>query len=170
MKVFVVNGRGNVGKDSLESIIEEWGKINKYKCKKISMIDMVKDIATSIGWDGSKDLRDRLFLYNLKQLFAGYNDSPYQVVKTRIKNLEAEGVVDVLFVDAREPSDIDRLVKDFNAKTILVKDDVPAHYGNPADDNVFNYTYDFTIDNSGTLPELVLKAIDFSEKNIKEKN
>lgn len=170
MKVFVVNGQGNVGKDSFEGIVEEWGKINKYKCKKISMIDMVKDIATSIGWDGSKDLRDRLFLCNLKQLFAGYNDSPYQVVKTRIKNLEEEGLVDVLFVDAREPSDIDRLVKDFNAKTILVKDDVPAHYGNPADDNVFNYTYDFIIDNSGTLSELVLKAIDFSEKNIKEKN
>ena len=168
MKVFGVNGKGTVGKDALENFVKEYCNSLKIKSNKISMIDMVKDIATSIGWAGGKDMRDRLFLSRLKDLFSEYNDSPYQVVKTRIKDLDAEGSTDVLLIDAREPSDIERLVKDFNAKTILVKrDDTPAHYGNHADDGVFDYQYDIMIDNNGTLNELKDKAIKFTDEYVR---
>lgn len=168
MKVFIVNGQGGVGKDSFEKYVKTYCTVKNININKMSMIDMVKDIATSIGWDGGKDMRDRLFLSRLKDLFAEYNDSPYQIVKSRIQCEQAIGQTQALFIDARERSDIERLVKDFDAITILIKRSAPAKYGNHADDDVFNYDYDITIDNTGTLEELEEKAVDFVNKYIME--
>lgn len=112
MKVFIVNGQGGVGKDTFERLVQEVCTMRYIRFTKMSMIDMIKDIATSIGWDGSKDMRDRLFLSRLKDLLAEYNDSPYQVIKSRIL-MEQEAGTKVLFIDARERSDIERLVKRF---------------------------------------------------------
>ena len=112
-------------------------------------------------------MRDRLFLSRLKDLLAEYNDSPYQVIKSRIL-MEQEAGTKVLFIDARERSDIERLVKDFNATTILVKRGEPIRYGNHADDNVFNYNYDITVDNIDTIEDLKEKAVIFTNKYIME--
>lgn len=167
MKVFIVNGQGGAGKDTFERFVQEVCMMRYIRFTKMSMIDMIKDIATSIGWDGSKDMRDRLFLSRLKDLLAEYNDSPYQVIKSRIL-MEQEAGTKVLFIDARERSDIERLVKDFNATTILVKRGEPIRYGNHADDNVFNYDYDIIVDNIDTIEDLKEKAVIFTNKYIVE--
>lgn len=166
--LFLINDFIVTHNTTFENFISEiaWEK-DKIRIKKMSMIDMIKDIATSIGWDGSKDMRDRLFLSRLKDLLTEYNDSPYQVIKSRIL-MEQEDGTKVLFIDARERSDIERLVKDFNATTILVKRGEPVRYGNHADDNVFNYDYDIIVDNIDTIEDLKEKAVIFTNKYIVE--
>lgn len=67
-----------------------------------------------------------------------------------------------LFLHIREPEEITRAVKEFRAKTILIiRNSVKHITSNMADENVFNYNYDFVIDNSGTKEELNNKAKDF---------
>lgn len=169
MKVFVVNGQGGSGKDTFEKMVRDAGNedcYNFYRYAKSSIIFPIKRIAESIGWKESKEMRDRLLLSRLKDLLSEYNDSPYQTLKKEIESYKEKGIEN-LFVDAREPSDIERLKKDFNATTILVKRGNMKHYGNHADDGVFNINYDIVIDNNGTIAELKEKAKEFYFNYIK---
>lgn len=168
MKIFVVNGQGGVGKDTFEKMVQDYCRTNYQYVAKISMIDMVKSVAELIGWNGGKDMRDRLFLSRLKDLFSEYNDSPYQIIKKRITSMVECGGNDVLFIDARERSDIERLSKDFDITTVLVKRGAPAQYGNHADDAVFTIDYDVVIDNSGTLEDLKELTKNFYDNYIKD--
>ena len=163
MKVFVVNGQGGSGKDLFEKLVAEETAVLTYK---ISIIDSVKKVAEDFGWKGSKEMRDRLFLNNLKNLFSEYNDSPYQKLKKEIEYYKYSN--DFLFVDAREPSDIERLKKDFNATTVLIKRGELKKFNNMADDMVFSIDYDVVIDNNGTIEELKEKAEKFYLDYIKE--
>ena len=46
-------------------------------------------------------------------------------------------------------------IKEYNAKTVLVKKDSVKHItSNMADANVFNYDYDVIVNNNGTLEKL----------------
>lgn len=111
-----------------------------------------------IKWDGNKDIKSREFLSQLKSLTENFNDYPYQMIKEKLEYLKEWGF-DTVFVDARSPRDIKRLVKDFNAITILVKRTEPAQFNNEADDGVFDYTYDYEFDNSGTIEDLKKNSI-----------
>ena len=68
---------------------------------------------------------------------------------------------DIVFIDAREPDDIDRLKQTFYCLTVLIKRGGQKEYGNHADDDVFNYNYDIVIENNGTLDELRDSAEEF---------
>jgi hypothetical protein len=69
----------------------------------------------------------------------------------------------VVFIHAREPQDIMRLVHDFNAKTVVVRrkavEDKPA--SNHADANWWDFTYDYAIDNNDGLEFLKKNSEDF---------
>ena len=161
MQVIIVNGPGGSGKDTLEGFVSDIIMQNNQKAEKVSMVTYVKQIAEKCGWDGGKNFADRKFLSDLKQALANWNDSPYEYVKLFIKQMEINQV-DVVFVDAREAEDIDRLKKDFGAITVLIKREaLPKAYGNIADDNVYNYTYDYVVENNGTLDELKQSAETF---------
>jgi len=171
MKVFIVNGQGAVGKSKFEDFVSEiaW-KMDRMKVRKTSMINGVKELAKSVGWDGiSKENRDRVFLYNLKQLCDGYCNYSYSYTYEDIMSFKNDGV-NAVFVDAREKEDIIRLKNDFAAKVILVKRGDLKKYGNAADDNVMSVDYDIIIDNDGTLNELKELAIDFYNKEISNGN
>ena len=72
-----------------------------------------------------------------------------------------------MFLHIREPEEITRAVKAFGAKTILViRNTVKRITSNIADENVFNYNYDFIIDNNGTKEELNSKAKKFIQEVI----
>ena len=47
------------------------------------------------------------------------------------------------------------------AKTLLIKRNNISSYGNMADDGVFDFDYDYIVDNSRTLEELKLNGIKF---------
>ena len=158
MKVFIVNGAGGSGKTTFERMVEVIAEQEGYDIKIISTIDYVKEIAKKCGWNGEKALNDRRFLSDLKDALTRWKDTPYQFVKQQLIHFNNDLNVDVVFVDCREPEEIARFVKDYNAITILVQRGPTIIFGNHADDNIRNYQYDIIIDNSRGLDELNQEA------------
>lgn len=153
--VFIVNGQGKAGKGLFVDNIRAYDKalFDKERIAQTSIIDRVKAIAENCGWHGGKEKEDRQFLYEMKQLLTKYNDLPYQTIKNTINYFGNGLKYPYIFVDAREVEDIDRLKNDYQCTTILVIRGDQHYYGNKADDDVFNYTYDYIIENNGTVDE-----------------
>ena len=163
MRIFIVNGTGGSGKTTFEKMVETIAEQEGYDVRIISTIDYVKQIAKMLGWDGGKALNDRRFLSDLKDALTRWDDVPYQKIKENLETLNSTRQTDAVFVDCREPEEIARFVKDYNAITILVQRGETITFGNHADDNVRNYQYDITIDNSRGLDELNQEAQLFVE-------
>lgn len=160
--IFIVNGSGGCGKDTFASLLGEIVPVYKY-----SSIDKVKKIASLCGWAGGKEEKDRKFLSDLKLLTTGYNDMPFEDVKESVLKFSRSKCHKVMLIDIREPAEIERAKQAFNARTILIKSDrVPVITSNMADANVFDYEYDFVIDNSGTIEDLREKVIKFASEEL----
>jgi hypothetical protein len=150
-KIFIQNSVGGSGKDTWAGLVGKYIPTHKY-----SIIDLTKEAAKVLGWDGGKTEKDRKFLSDIMDLATKYNDSPFQdvlSVVTDFKNNLIEG--EVLFIDMRDPKDIARAVEIFGAKTILIRNpNVEKIESNHADANVEDYNYDYIIENDGTLEQL----------------
>lgn len=163
--IFVVNGMAKSGKDTFANILNEYIPTYKY-----SSIDKIKEVAKLCGWDGySKTEKDRKFLSDLKMLTNEYSDLAYNDIKERANEfLKSDDVNRFMLIDIREPEAIERFVGEFGAKTILIRNDNVSHIdSNESDKNVYNYDYDYTIFNNGTLEEfrdLIIKFVnDFKD-------
>ena len=172
MKIICINGSPTAGKDTFVKFCgsQKDGIFN------ISMVDGIKDIASLIGWTGSKEPKDRKFLSDLKDLVAEYNDYPFQDVLNGISFAEwyhwDNKLTDELicFIHAREPEDIQRWKNEYGARTLLIRrEEVEKTYGNHSDDQVFNIDYDYVIINDGKLEDLKEKANSFIINIRKEK-
>lgn len=170
--IFIINGSGGVGKDTFVELVSvELNDIFKkfHTVTNFSSVDKVKDIAREIGWDGKKTEKDRKFLSDLKVLTSEYCDMPFKSMKNKVNDFLKDEESKFLFLHIREPEEITRAVKEFGAETILVVRNSVKHItSNMADENVFNYDYDFEIDNSGTKEELKDKVKKFVWRIINE--
>lgn len=156
-QVFIINGSGGVGKDEFVNFVDDVLFEHNIRLGNYSSVSKVKEIARMIGWTGEKTERDRKFLSDLKLLTTEYNDMPLNDMKEYVESFfDSYALFDtVVFLHIREPEEIAKAVEAFNAKTILVKRDAVEHItSNMADENVFNYNYDYVIDNSGSLEDL----------------
>lgn len=166
VKVVVINGMPGCGKTTFEQMCQDVCKSNfseGFQEGRIvqvaitSTVDFVKEIALNCGWDGSKTLENRKFLSDLKDLLTNWNDVPYKKILERVKQLESwtryNGLDWILFVDCREPAEIQKLKERLNATTVLIRRDSVenSETSNHADANVFDYNYDVTIYNNGSL-------------------
>lgn len=158
-RVIITNGYARSGKDEFAKILNDYIGVAKY-----SSIDCVRNGASESGWySGGKSDKDRKFLSDLKKLLTDYNDIPFRDLKyiyddfvNELYSPESE----ILIFDIREPDEIERAVKEFNAITVFISNsNVTPTLSNSSDANVENYHYDYYIDNSGTLDDF--------EKNIK---
>lgn len=152
-----------VGKDTfVEFISEITPTLN------ISSVDKVKEIAKQIGWDGiSKTEKDRKFLSDLKKITTEYCDMPFQYMKEKIEEYMFYKQL-CIFLHIREPEEIERAVKEFNAKTILItRYSVDPITSNTSDANVNNYKYDYEIANNGTLETFKIVAEQFVKDYIR---
>ena len=176
MKLIVINGSGGSGKDTLVQMCQ---LIRPHKIYNISMIDAVKQQAESFGWNKDKDEKGRRFLSDLKDAWERYNDGPYDLIKYRIELIKKKELIKysntddiIVFVHAREPNDIERLVKDFNAFTLLIRRPSIEHtYGNHADDDVENWGYDMIYENIGDLEDMEVEAhmiLNYIDNNAKD--
>ena len=165
--IFVINGQGGCGKDTFISMVSQI--IGGEKVYNISTVDLVKEYARKFGWKGTKTNEDRKALSDLKDIMTLWEDIPFKDVVYKvqakidiwkIKNNE-EGFI---FIHCREPEEITRLCKELNAKSLLIIRENKELFFNHADDNVYNYKYDYEIDNNGSLNELAQKAILFIRK------
>lgn len=168
--IFIINGSGGVGKDTFVELVsvELNDKLKRFHTViNFSSVDKVKQIAKEIGWNGKKSEKDRKFLSDLKILTSEYCDMPFESMKEEVNKFKNNNENQVIFLHIREPKEIERAVKEFNAKTILIVRDTIKHItSNMADQNVFNYNYDFVINNDGTKLELKSKAKKFIEEVI----
>ena len=166
MKYFIINGRPRSGKDTFVNFcLEELGAFGKL----ISTVDFVKKIATECGWDGTKDLKNRKFLSDLKDLLTNWGDVPYKKTLQEIDmfkfDLDYWDVSDkgVVFIMCREPKEIERFERELNAKSVLIRRASVEfeQQSNHADSEVLNHKYDYIIENNDTIDELKEKAKDF---------
>ena len=73
----------------------------------------------------------------------------------------------IIFMHIREPEEIERARKKFDALTLLIKrPGVEPIQSNHADRDVDQYDYDYLVVNNGTLDDLGKQADDFVEKVI----
>lgn len=147
-RIVIINGTGGSGKDTFIDFCKKYAKVMN-----ASSIDKVKEIAKLVGWDGGKTDKDRKFLADLKHLTTEYNDMAFNDIKKSVKKF-LDNDDEILFIHIREPKEIEKAKKEFNAVTLLVKrEGLENIETNDADKNVDNYSYDYVIYNS-TLEKL----------------
>ena len=148
-RIFILNGYGGVGKDTFVDLVSHYIPTIHF-----SSVSKVKEIAKAIGWDGGKTEKDRKFLSDLKLLCTEYNNMPFNSMREKVSEF-LNGDANALFIDIREPNEIEIAKQAFNAETVLVKRDSVTHItSNTSDANVYNYQYDYIIENNGDLADL----------------
>ena len=148
-KIFITNGMARCGKDTFATYLNEFVSTLKY-----SSIDKVKEIATLCGWDGGKTEKDRKFLSDFKILTTDYSDMPFNAMKEKVSQFLNDEIHEIMLIDIREPNEIEKAKIVFNAETILIKNDrVDVITSNDGDAGVFDYAYDYIIENNETLEE-----------------
>lgn len=142
-QIIILNGTGGSGKDTFINLCLKYAS-----CMSISSVDKVYEVASLLGWTGTKTDKDRKFLADLKDLSTAYNDMPFEEIKKKIEGFEKSNY-DVLFVKLREPEEIKRLALLYDVKTVLIKrKDHKIITSNRADAKVENYNYDYVIENN----------------------
>ena len=148
-QIYITNGMARCGKDTFAKFLNDIVPTLKY-----SSIDKVKDIAKLCGWDGGKTEKDSKFLSDLKMLTTEYSNMAFESIKSKVNEFLEDSQHVIMLIDIREPVEIEKAKTAFGAKTILIENkNVKTISSNMADANVFNYTYDYTVKNNGTLDD-----------------
>lgn len=166
MKIYILNGKAGSGKTTFFKLIEE--KCHNYVYN-YSTVDLVKKVAYGCGWNGSKTPENRKFLSDLKDLLTEWDDVPYKDCLKEIKRITSlADIYDIehddwaIFIDCREPKEIQKFVDRLGAKTIFIDRKIEDYNAsNHADANVENFEYDIVINNNGTLEDLAAVAMNF---------
>lgn len=143
-RVVIISGKGGVGKSTFVQILKKYEKISN-----VSIIDNVlKASDILIGKQEEKTEKYRKFLSDLKTLTDEYNDSNYIYIDNKVTEFfNSEN--NILFIFSREPKDIEYFKNKYNALTLLIKNNhVKDITSNIADAKVFDYKYDYVIENN----------------------
>ena len=159
-KIYIINGMARCGKDTFAGFLRGLVPTHKY-----SSVTKIKEIASMCGWDGGKTEKDRKFLSDLKVLTTKYSDLAFKDIKNTVNWFMSESPCEVLLIDIREPVEIHRAKREFGAKAILIENNrVPVITTNMADAGVFDYEYDYILENNGTLDEFRETVRRFAEE------
>lgn len=164
VKVVVVNGMPESGKTTFQEICQHiCSMVTVTKVHIMSSVEYVKQVAYDLGWDGTKTNRNRKFLSDLKRALTDWDDVVFKKIKERLYLLDCAEYDYIVFIDIREPSEIERAANELNATTVLIKRDSveDREYTNSSDSHVFDYDYDVVIDNNGDLDDLKKAAEEF---------
>ena len=171
--IVVINGSAGVGKDTfVDQVRYQFISYPSYPAvRNYSSVDWIKKIAKSMGWLGGKSEKERKFLSDLKDLSTWFNDMPFRCMAREVEKFKEDKYLKILFLHIREPKEIKRVVEEFKAKTLLIRNNrVEQIVSNQADAGVYEYEYDYTADNDGTIDELrelaeeFVKQLELSEK------
>lgn len=160
VKIIIVNGPPQAGKNTFCDYCRLLLSAEGWDSRIMSSVDFIKEMAKQIGWDGTKTQVNRAFLSDLKTLLVNWDDVPFKQNQSEIKKIakandKREGVKGtIFFIMVREPDEIDKYVKRLNAMTLLVHKETNETFNNPADMHVYDYDYDYFVDNNGSIDEL----------------
>lgn len=170
MHVFTLTGSAGCGKSSFAQqvcrLVYPYGF-------ELSTIDLVKDLARRAGWNGEKTPQARKGLSDLKDILTVWLDAPVKdidrTIHLTVNDFESRGGnIDnlVFFINVREPYEIARLAKKYDAQTIRVLRESAdnAIASNHADADVGYFNYDIEIENNGTLEDLAYRALKFVQE------
>ena len=160
-EIIIINGTGGSGKDTFVTYCSE-----HIKTVNISSVDKVKEAANIlVGWNGEKDEKSRKLLVDLKKLSIDYNDAPTNYIKDEYEQFKISEN-EYLFIHIREIEEIEKTKRLLKAKTLLITNPrVALITSNNSDGNVYKYTYDYIIENDGSLEELEEKARKFMQES-----
>lgn len=159
-KVIIINGTGGSGKDTFVEFCAEHIGV-----KNVSSVDKIKEAALILGWDGKKDEESRKFLSDLKKLAVEYKDCVFRYITDMYNEFMNDRENNIMFVHIREPEEIDKVKAEFDAITLLITNtNIEDITSNESDRRVYEYKYNFVIDNSGSLQDLAEEAFSFVNK------
>lgn len=152
--IYIVNGHPGSGKTTFEKMVKKL--MGQKNCGILSIIDPIKFAALILGWEGEKTPEGRKFLSDLKDLATQYNNFPIRdVIQQARKAMHDANEHDCLFIDCREPKEVEILCKELNAKSVFIKRNIPdQQFSNHADECVSDYNYDIIIHNAGSISDL----------------
>ena len=163
MKIVVINGTGGAGKDTFVVMCKDI--LGAERILNISTVDFVKEVAIMCGWNGTKTPKNRKFLSDLKDLLTEWDNVPFDKIISDIDAWAYERIAvgdyeqSIAFVHCREPKEIEKIVEHYNiddnpmVTTLLIRRGAAENVQqiNHADNDVLNYSYDYTIYNDSTL-------------------
>ena len=168
--VFVINGPGGVGKDTLCAMAAK-----HFRVRNVSSSTPIKKIAALCGWTGEKTDRARKFLADLKALTVAYNDYPTRCVLKEYEDFLASED-EVMFVHIREGEEIRKFVEGTQGRalTLLIRGGRRFRhrggaYGNAADDGVEKYRYDYVFYNDRPLAATERAFVAFLTRIMRER-
>lgn len=174
MNILIVNGFAGSGKDTFMEHIKSYGRKYDHRTENVSIVDYIKRIALTIGWNGEKDEAGRKLLSDLMDALTVYNNAPlkkiYEIIDGCIKEK-----YNILCICVRSPKDIDSIIDyaatyDIQPITIFIKNDnIEQITSNSADENVLNYLYDITIENNSTIDDFYNEINKFYDNHLVEK-
>lgn len=172
VKVVIVNGMPECGKTTAEEICRDTLKLINWNCVIKSSVEWVKEIATFAGWDGTKNDNNRKFLSDLKAVLTSWDDAVLKHLVNEVDYYHYTGDNYVIFIDIREPYEIEKAKETFNAATLIVRRPQVEcnHYSNDSDMGVFNFNYDYTIWNDRGIEGLTAECVSFLKKLIDDNN
>ena len=164
--VFIINGTGGVGKDTVCEMAAALCPV-----RSVSSITPIVEIARSAGWDGVKTPASRRLLSRLKDAFTEYNDLPFRYCMQQVEEFLA-GSERLMFLHVREPREIERLRQAVGpcCHTLLVRRPGVSGQllGNPSDDGVEDFSYDYIYHNDKPLEEARADFLDFFARILEE--
>lgn len=168
VKVVIVNGMPESGKTTMQEICSNKLKDLKWNTAIKSSIEWVKDIATYAGWNGEKTDKNRKFLCDLKKALTDWDDAILKQLTKEVNYYHYQLENTVIFIDIREPVEIEKAKKAFNATTLVIsRPQVESNqWSNPSDMNVFEYDYDYYLLNDKGLSELEVAVEKFIDEAI----
>ena len=166
-KLFLISGKAESGKDSFYHLATEIREEDSNDAfARLSFGDEVKSVAyKAFKWDGKKDVKGRRLLQWLGDGAREYDENIW-ITRT----IEHFGALKhgenskVFFTDCRYPNEIE-LVKQYGEmwgyKVITVRVNRPNHVSkltetqllNTSETALDNYTFDYVLENVGTLEE-----------------
>jgi len=159
MRVIIVNGYPRSGKDTFCDFAND-----EYNCINYSTVDTVKEIATMMGWDGTKTPENRAMLSALKDFTTEWFDMTFKeminLIQDEINYAEIlEDEVDFIFLHIREPKEIIRIKDWCTERSIncflvcIQRNEMVGEQSNHADSDVYFIQYDSYINNNSSLDE-----------------
>lgn len=162
MKIIVINGTAESGKDTFVKMVQNHSSEEVFN---ISSIDPVKELMVKCGWSRQdKSDEARACMAQIKAILVDRLDGPFWYVNQKIDEIRYFSPDAIVFVHVREPKEIEKLKWAYGADctTLLVEKKVLRIPNNAADRNVHQFEYEIYISNNGSLVDLDLQALSFT--------